>query len=158
MTFRVREYQASDKDFILSLVERFTAFELPEWRTAQEIDSLNERTIRQALEQAAEGEATFVCEDEAGIPAGFIHLQTEVDYFNGSKNGYISDLATAPAFEGQGVGRLLMDAAEAWGRAQGFRLLTLYVFAGNARARAIYEKRGFREEVIKYAKKLDTGA
>lgn len=152
MTFRVREYRSEDKGFILSLMARFTAFELPAWRTAEEIDRLNDRSIRQALDQPVAGEATFICEDDAGTPAGFMHLQTQADYFTGEKTAYISDLATAPAFEGRGVGRRLLEAAEAWTRAQGFRLLTLEVFAGNGRARAVYEKRGFKPEVVKYVK------
>jgi RimJ/RimL family protein N-acetyltransferase len=50
------------------------------------------------------------------------------------------------------VGRLLMDAAEDWAREKGYQRLTLDVFAGNERARRVYEKNGFTEEVVKYVK------
>ena len=66
--------------------------------------------------------------------AGFIHLETQADYFSGEKHGYISDLAVSKSFEGRGVGRILLEAAEAWARVNGYRLLTLYVFSGNTRA------------------------
>ena len=33
--------------------------------------------------------------------------------------------------------------------------LTLHVFEGNARARAVYARRGFRPESLKYVKFLD---
>jgi ribosomal protein S18 acetylase RimI-like enzyme len=96
--------------------------------------------------------AIFVAEDENGKLAGFIHLQAENDYFRNEKYGYISDLAVDASFEGQGIGRKLLDTAEEWARAKGYRLLALYVFSGNRRARQLYEKYGFTEEVIKYVK------
>ncbi|MGE5377355.1 MAG: GNAT family N-acetyltransferase [Bacteroidota bacterium] len=55
----------------------------------------------------------------------------------------MSDLAVDQKFEGQGIGRLLLEVAEDWTRSNGYHLLTLYVFAGNTRALQIYEKHGF---------------
>lgn len=50
---------------------------------------------------------------------------------------------------------MLLETAEEWTRTNGYRLLALYVFAGNARARQIYEKHGFDQEVIKYVKVIE---
>jgi ribosomal protein S18 acetylase RimI-like enzyme len=77
-----------------------------------------------------------------------------MDYFTAKKHGYISDLAVDKTFEGQGVGRMLMDQAGEWARQKGYRLLTLYVFAGNQRAQRMYERNGFSQEVIKYVKAI----
>ena len=48
----------------------------------------------------------------------------------------------------------LMAGAEAWARARGFRVLTLDVFAANARARAFYARLGYLEQTLKLAKPL----
>lgn len=154
MTIRIRDYQPSDREFILSLVSRFSEFDLPEWRQREEIDGANRTSMEQALKLLRPDSAVYIAEDENGTPAGFIHLQTETDYFRDEKYGYISDLAVDEPFEGQGLGRLLLETAEEWAHTRGYRLLALYVFAGNTRARKVYEKYGFQQEVLKYVKPI----
>jgi ribosomal protein S18 acetylase RimI-like enzyme len=155
MTIRVRAFVPADKDFILSLVARFSGFDLPEWRTANMIDIANQKFLQKALEQSDPNSAFFIAEDENGQRAGFIHLQTQTDHFTGENHGYISELAVDKSFEGQGVGRALLEKAEEWARQKNYRLLTLYVFAGNERARQLYERNGFQQELVKYAKVIE---
>lgn len=50
---------------------------------------------------------------------------------------------------GQGVGRALLKAIEAWARAKGIHRLELTVQPGNARALALYESQGFEREGLK---------
>jgi ribosomal protein S18 acetylase RimI-like enzyme len=143
-----------DADFIEALIPRFSEFDLPAWRERDEIDNANLASLKKAMEMPEPGCAIFIAEDETGKHAGFLHLETQIDHFNGSKTVYISDIAVDSSFESQGVGRVLLDKAEGWAREQGCSLLTLYVFSNNSRARKVYEKFGFAEEVIKYAKPL----
>jgi ribosomal protein S18 acetylase RimI-like enzyme len=156
MNFRIRPFQASDHDFILSLTKRFSDVDLPVWRSKSDVDHTNQLMLQKAMRVPESDSVIFIAETEDGRQAGFIHLQTQIDYFNGQDLGYISDLAVDNSFEGQGVGRALMNQAEEWAHQKGFNLLTLYVFAGNARARQLYEKNGFRPEVIKYVKVIGT--
>lgn len=156
MNIRIRPFQDSDHDFISSLTKRFSDVDLPAWRSKSEVDHTNEIALEKAMHVPEPDSMIFIAETEDGRQAGFIHLQTQIDYFNGEDQGYISDLAVDIGFEGQGVGRALMNKAEEWARQQGFNLLTLYVFAGNTRARQLYEKNGFLPEVIKYAKVIGT--
>jgi ribosomal protein S18 acetylase RimI-like enzyme len=154
MSILIRPYQPSDREFVLGLVSRFSEFELPEWRLPEEIDRTNRATLEQVLQQSAPGSVIFVAEDGNGLLAGFIHLQAETDYFNNSKYGYISDLAVDRAFEGKGMGRALLATAEDWAREKGYQLLALYVFASNWHARQVYERYGFKPEVVKYVKSV----
>ncbi len=48
-----------------------------------------------------------------------------------------------------------MCAAEGWARAQGYRLIVLDTGAANARARALYARRGYTEESVRLVKILD---
>jgi len=64
-------------------------------------------------------------------------------------------LAVAAHAEGAGVGQALMCAAEGWARAQGYRLIVLDTGAANARARALYARRGYTEESVRLVKILD---
>ncbi len=154
MSISIRPYKPEDAQFILSLVPRFSEFPLPEWRTAAELDRTTLASLQKALERAEDGADVFVAGEASGQRAGFIHLQTERDFFTGEKCGYVSEVAVDPAFEGQGVGSLLLAKAEEWCAAKGYRLLTLYVFAANARAQRLYERLGFRSEAIKYVKQV----
>jgi len=158
MVISVRTFIPQDKEFILSLVSRFSEFELPEWRTTNEIDNTNHLVLMKAMEQPEPDSAIFIAEDEAAGPVGFIHLQTRIDYFSGEKQGYISDIAVDSLHEGRGVGRMLLETAENWSREQGYALLTLCVFAGNTHAQQIYKKNGFGQDIIRYAKVIDRKA
>jgi len=155
MAIVVRSFIPQDKEFILSLVPRLSEFELPEWRHTDEIDNTNRLALSGAMEQPEIESAIFVAKDETAGPVGFIHLQTRIDYFSGEKQGYISDIAVDSSFEGQGVGRMLLETAENWSREQGYSLLTLFVFAGNTYAQRVYEKNGFAQDIIRYAKTIE---
>jgi ribosomal protein S18 acetylase RimI-like enzyme len=154
MNIHIRPFIFSDINFIESLIPRFSEFDLPAWRQRDEINNTNLASLKKAMEMPEPGSMIYIAEDETGKRAGFLHLQTQTDYFNGKKVGYISDLAVDSYFEGQGIGRILLDKAEEWSRAEGCHLISLYVFSNNSRARKIYEKLGFKEEITKYIKPL----
>jgi ribosomal protein S18 acetylase RimI-like enzyme len=100
------------------------------------------------------GTAIFIAEDVSGVALGFIHLQTGTDYYNREEHGHIADIIVAPEGEGRGIGRVLMEKGEEWARAQGYRWLTLSVFAQNLRAREVYKRLGYGEDIMKYVKEL----
>jgi len=156
MTIYVREFQPADREFILSLVPRFSEFDLPAWRTSEEIDDTNHLALQKAMDQPEPDSVIFVAENEAKTLLGFIRLQTVTDFFSGKQHGYISDVAVAKAREGQGVGRILMKTAETWARDLGYENLTLFVFADNKRAQSIYEKAGFGQDIVRYFKPLNS--
>jgi ribosomal protein S18 acetylase RimI-like enzyme len=57
---------------------------------------------------------------------------------------FISDLVVLPAYRSQGIGRLLLQAAEAYARAQGAASLELTVLVKNESAVRLYNRYGFR--------------
>lgn len=56
---------------------------------------------------------------------------------------YISDVGVASDWQGQGIGTLLMQHAEAWASERGRARLTLWVAGTNAPAIRVYERAGF---------------
>ena len=154
MDIHIRQFISLDKEFIESLIPRFSEFDLPVWRQRNEIDDTNSASLKKAMEEPEPDSAIFIAEDETGNRAGFIHLQDQIDYFNSERGGYISDLAVTMSFEGRGVGGMLINKAEEWALKNNCRMLSLYVFSNNTKARRVYEKLGFQEEVSKYVKPL----
>jgi ribosomal protein S18 acetylase RimI-like enzyme len=148
----VRLAHADDDDFILSLTERFVDFELPTWRKRSETLNGIRADITRQLRQLPPASHLFVAEDDEGERMGFLHLQTQKDFFTGALNCHISDIVTAPDFESRGVGSELIAYAERWAKEHRCRHVTLSVFPGNERARAFYERRGFGTELLRMAK------
>lgn len=143
-----------DDEFILALVPRFVDFSLPPWRRRHEcIEGIRQDLLRHLEDQPANS-YLFVAEDADGHRVGFIHLQRTADFFTGRSNCHISDLAVAPAHEGHGVGKALLAHAEAWAREHHCQMVTLAVFPGNTRARALYEASGYGEDLLRLAKPI----
>ncbi|TFZ02032.1 ribosomal protein S18-alanine N-acetyltransferase [Ramlibacter humi] len=57
---------------------------------------------------------------------------------------HLLNLTVAPACQGQGWGRLMLDALALWSRGQGAQWLWLEVRMGNERAQKVYLRHGFR--------------
>lgn len=58
---------------------------------------------------------------------------------------HLLNLTVAPAWQGQGWGRLMLEALATWSRGQGAQWLWLEVRVGNERAQRLYERNGFRK-------------
>lgn len=111
-------------------------------------------SIDEGLTAPASDQTVLVAEGAAHELLGFVHLHAATDFHTGERHGHVSDIVVAPASEGRGVGAALMAAAEDWARARAFRLLSLHVFGGNTRARALYERLGYRLDIVKMIKTL----
>jgi len=57
---------------------------------------------------------------------------------------HLLNITVAPAYQGQGWARVMLDALTLWARGQGAQWLWLEVRLSNARAKAIYLHCGFR--------------
>lgn len=77
----------------------------------------------------------------AGEPIGFVCAEQQPE----SASGVLLDnLHALPGYQGIGVGKLLMRAAQDWARAQGAAQLFLYVLEGNKPAIGFYERQGWQ--------------
>ncbi len=151
---RVRAAAPRDREWILRLAPRLHDFGPPPIRPRDVMDRAVVASIGGALAGAAPGAEVLVAEGPGGEPLGFVHLHGARDFFTGEEHGHVSDIVVAPEAEGRGVGRALMAAAEDWARGRGYRLLSLHVFEGNVRARALYERLGYQPDIRKLIKPL----
>lgn len=150
----VRPAREDDSEFILALVPRLMEFGPLPWYDAARMVATDLETIGGWLKETPANTAFFVAEGGDGQRLGFIHLNSNVDYFTREEVGHVSDVVVAHGAEGHGAGRALMAAAEEWARGRGYRLLTLNAFATNVRARRLYEQLGYGEDIVKYVKQL----
>lgn len=133
------------------------AFDVPPWREKPELVAGDRRALEQWFarlrqgsgEAGVEGEAMYIAEFD-GRAAGCAYLVTLVDYFNERPHAHLSVLAVSADAEGQGVGTALIDQSVAWAKERGSDRLTLSALVTNSRARALYERKGFGGEYIRY--------
>ena len=148
----IRPATSSDRDTLKQLARRLADFDLPPWRTANEIADADARAMLAAVSAARRDDEVFIAE-RSGHEVGCLHILATTDFF-GRRHAHLSVIATSADAAGSGVGRALMEFAEAWSRERALTMLTLNVFATNARARRFYERNGMAPEVLKYVKEL----
>jgi ribosomal protein S18 acetylase RimI-like enzyme len=153
--WQIRPAQPADREFVLNLTPRLTqGFTLPPGRTAEEVEQAEARTLAAALERPSADTALLIAERPDGHRGGMVYVQQPVDYFRQHPHAHVAILTVSAEWEGQGAGRALLEAAEGWARSQGVEMITLHVFVGNERARAVYERQGYAAETLRYVKWL----
>jgi ribosomal protein S18 acetylase RimI-like enzyme len=154
----IRPATEADRAFVLDLADRLVdGFDAPSHRTKPELIEGDRRALREWFDRLRQGsggpssdnEAMFIAELD-GVPAGVAYLVTLVDYFNERPHAHLSVLAVSKSAEGKGVGSALLDRSVAWAKERASDRLTLSALVTNARARGLYERRGFGGEYIRY--------
>ena len=154
----IRPATEADRAGIVALAPRLAESVAP-WRDQREARNAGRRWLEGSLDDAAKGTgAVFVAVDERAAtgPApsatgGIVGVLSvhPARHFTGEHDGYIGELVVAPHAERRGIGRSLIDTAEAWARDRGLAHLTLHTGAYNASARAFYAALGFAEEEVR---------
>ena len=85
----------------------------------------------------------FVAADPTGAVVGFVNAGPSRDEGASPETGEVRAIYVLPEVQGTGVGRALMEAADAGLRAAGFRRATLWVLEANDLGRRFYEKAGW---------------
>jgi len=90
-----------------------------------------------------------------GNIAGLAMVSMRPEPLSGDPSAHLEALAVEDGYEGHGIGRRLIEAAEQDAAAQGAMSMTLHVLTENERARSLYERAGFDTELVRYIKPLD---
>ncbi len=154
----IRDARPSDRHDIVRLMGRLASFDLPPWRSAEHIAEADIHLVDTHFDPAKGSRiGVFV----AQLPgrralAGVVVAQVRSDYFTARPTVHVEVLVVDEGVEGRGVGRALMDRAEAFAAEAGAVAVTLTVFRRNDRARKVYEALGYEPEFVQYRKGLET--
>jgi GNAT superfamily N-acetyltransferase len=147
----IRPAAPSDRAFVLALADRLVdGFDAPAHRTKPELIEGDRRALEAWFDHPPKEDEAMLIAEHDGKPAGCAFLVTLVDYFNERPHAHLSVLAVTAEAEGKGVGTALIDRSVAWAKARGSDRLTLSALVTNSRARALYERKGFGGEYIRY--------
>lgn len=120
----IRLATKDDLEFLLGLVSRLSEFGLPPSRDAKAIAAFTYDLLTRTLNENSPTSVILIAEENQKR-LGFIQLEEEKEFFSSEAHGYIANLAIAKEAEGKGVGKALMQAAEAWSKERDYRYLSL---------------------------------
>jgi [ribosomal protein S18]-alanine N-acetyltransferase len=130
--------RAADSRAVLAAASRGHIPEVAAIEQACFSDPWSEASFRQALENAGVF-FRVATEGAGGRVVGYVVAWFAAD------EGEIANVAVAPSARGRGIGGLLVDASISAAADHGAQALYLDVRESNARARALYDSRGFVE-------------
>ncbi len=96
-----------------------------------------DRTSEAEVRQLLVDETFLIARADDGSLAGVVRVSVHGDV------GHFGMLAVAPQFQGRGLGRALVEAAEAWGRAAGCTTMTLEVASPRTELPPFYARLGY---------------
>lgn len=119
------------------------------------------RELREEWEAPlAQGKAALFLAVEKGETVGFAHCSLRHDYVAGTATspvGYLEGIYVQPELRGQGVGKALLRACEAWALEMGCREFASDCLLENTQSLGFHLGVGFSEveRLICFAKKLE---
>ncbi len=110
------------------------------------------------LKTCTEQDGTLFVAEDGGQVVGFAAVQSKVPNEDLDESDYhfalISDLGVNESHRGQGIGRALIEACEAYARGRDARWLRIGVLGQNQPARGLYEDCGFEDRQVLLEKPL----
>lgn len=138
MNAKVRRAATEDIDRLAPLFDAYRQFH------DQPADPTLARTfIEQRLRQ---GDSVLLLATNNEQAVGFVQLYPSFSSIRAARIYVLNDLFVTPEARGHGLGRLLLQEAERFGRAEGAVRLSLSTALTNTSARRLYESLGWRME------------
>jgi ribosomal protein S18 acetylase RimI-like enzyme len=148
MAVQVLRVEATHIDKIAPLFDAYRGFYGQPSNLQQSRDFIAERIAR-------DESVIFFASDLTGNALGFVQLYPTFSSIDAHRTWLLSDLFTAPEARGQGVGRLLMNAARAFALSTGAKGMVLETATDNFGAQRLYESLGYVRDPGYYTYCLD---
>ena len=159
MTFLIREYDSHrDANGLRQCIVELQEFERRLEPSLPDGEAMADRALAFLLEGCARFVGKILVTEEDGALVGFVAVMTRVSpedpHESPDEYAYISDLVVVERCRGRGLGRILLEHAEAIARESGARRLRVGVLADNRVARQLYEQVGFNDFQVEMMKWL----
>jgi len=148
MAIHAQRADASHLDQAANLFDAYRGFYGQPSNLPQSRDFIAERI-------AKDESAIFLALDADGEALGFVQLYPTFSSIEAHRAWLLSDLFTAPAARGRGVGTLLMNTARAFALSTGAKGLMLETATDNYGAQRLYESVGYVRDTGYYTYCLD---
>ena len=152
VSFTIEPADPQDCDKMLALFPRLASFELPNDRNPDHLWGGDAEMLRNWATTGNDRCLVNVARDPDGTIVGVTMVTLGKELLSHAPSAHLEAIVVAESAEGKGVGRMLLEAAEAAARDRGAQSMSLHVFFTNSRARKLYERHGFDEELIRCIK------
>ena len=149
----IRGGRAEDLDAMLALLPRLADFPLPPGRAPEDTYRGDRKTLKAWAKDREPQCRVTVAEDGAGL-LGFTLVRLQPEFMSGAPSAHLEVIIIDPRADGTGLGKTLLERAEAMVVAEGAQSMTLHVFANNERARSVYDRFGYSGELLRYVKRF----
>ena len=153
MDYLIRPATAADENAIAALMPRLADFTIPENRNPDHLWQGDLALVREWANGVRDDVEICVAES-ANTVVGVAVITERKELLSGEPSAHLEILALDKSAEGFGIASALMDEADGLAKARGAQSMTLHVFATNTKARALYERKGYDGELIRYIKSL----
>jgi ribosomal protein S18 acetylase RimI-like enzyme len=153
----IREYEPSrHRGQLRACVVELQDFERGLEPTLPKGEAMADRYLAHMLDRCAGAAGRIFVAEEDGAVVGFVGVLARVvpEPDEAQAYAYVSDLVVLPAYRRRGIGRALLERAEAYARGEGARVLRVGVLAKNEAAAGLYRSLGFGDYTIQLNKPL----
>lgn len=153
MKFIIREAVSADIPRIKQIMKRLGDFEMPTNRQPHHFYQADDKLLSDW--QAGKlpnvfGHVAVSSEDDVIIGLTFVTMREDI--FDHAPSAHLEIVAIASEADGIGLGKTLIANAESEAQQRGARSMSLHVIHNNRRARHVYEKIGYEEEMVRCIK------
>ena len=152
MSFTIEPADPQDCDEMLALFPRLASFELPNDRNPDHLWGGDAAMLRGWATNGDDSCIVHVAKKADGTIVGITMVTLGPELLSHAPSAHLETIVVAESAEGQGVGKVLLETVEATARERGAHSMSLNVFSTNVRARKLYERHGFDEELIRCIK------
>lgn len=158
MSVTIEPANPQDYDEMLALFPRLASFELPNDRNPDHLWGGDAEMLRDWAIAGNEDCLVNVAKETDGTIVGLTMVTLGEELLSHAPSAHLEVIVVAESAEGRGVGKVLLETAEATARERGAQSMSLHVFVTNARARRVYKRAGFDEELIRCIKSFTKDA
>lgn len=153
MQYAIRPAEPADEHAIRALLPRLADFDVPKDRDPKHLWQGDEKMYLDWVAGKRNDIVAIVAEATTGI-VGVAIMSYRPELLSGDSSVHLEVVAIDKAAEGHGIASKLIDQLETEAAANGAQSMSLHVFANNTKARALYERKGFDGELLRYTKPL----
>jgi len=154
MDYIIRSATIDDEVALIEMLPRLADFEVPVNRDSKDLWQGDAALLQKALKGEADKSFVIVAECDNATIAGVAIYTLRPELLSNKPSAHLEVLVVHEKHTGQGLGKNLVDRTESEAAAKGATSLTLHVFNSNERARALYKRCGFDEELLRCYKPI----
>ena len=154
-SYRIRPGQLEDVTAIADLLPELATFEVPQGRNPKDLWHGDLETLHRWRDGREPQVMVHVAQSNSGTIAGFTIVRLRAELMSHEPSSHLEAIVVAEEARGLGLGKQLLTNAEQRAQDAGAKTMTLHVFGNNKRARAVYQKSGYSEELIRDIKYLE---